>query len=327
MSRKKFLAQPIRPEDRSEWGRLAVECGSIFDSLEWTDIFNENLHRIGIYDAGGHLRGGFSYWQKTIGNVKVIRNPPYTRQIGPFFESRSVNSASRSEDQRSVMEAMKDYLTSLRAAVVSLGISVGTLDFLPFYWDGWKVIPQYTYRLDLEQDPDTLFGNLSKQIRKHLRDATDEGICAEPITATDGLLDMVEKTYRKQNSDIPVYTRQILDTVFLGPNGYGFQASRKGEIFSARYVVHDSTTAYALMSGHVDQRMSKSAGVVTSWNTILEARKRGLKIFDFEGSVIPSIEHYYRGFGGTLTPVFFVHKAWLPIEMILKLIPRYRNRF
>jgi len=50
-----------------------------------------------------------------------------------------------------------------------------------------------------------------------------------------------------------------------------------------------------------------------------------MRVFDFEGSNVPSIERYFRGFGGTLTPYIGVHKAWLPVEMALKL--RYRNLF
>ena len=52
------------------------------------------------------------------------------------------------------------------------------------------------------------------------------------------------------------------------------------------------------------------------------AKDRGLAIFDFEGSVILPIERYFRGFGGTLTPIISVHKAWLPLEMGLKLVRR-----
>jgi hypothetical protein len=37
---------------------------------------------------------------------------------------------------------------------------------------------------------------------------------------------------------------------------------------------------------------------------------------------VPSIEHFLRSFGGKLTPYFTVNKAWLPIEMALKIKKR-----
>ena len=56
--------------------------------------------------------------------------------------------------------------------------------------------------------------------------------------------------------------------------------------------------------------------------SIRHAKELGLKTFDFEGSVIPAIERYFRGFGGKLTPYYRVNKAWLPLEMALKLVKR-----
>ena len=51
---------------------------------------------------------------------------------------------------------------------------------------------------------------------------------------------------------------------------------------------------------------------------IRQARELGLEVFDFEGSMIPGIERYFRSFGGTLTPLYRVVKASLPIEWALK---------
>jgi hypothetical protein len=51
---------------------------------------------------------------------------------------------------------------------------------------------------------------------------------------------------------------------------------------------------------------------------IRHARDLGLEVYDFEGSMVPGIEQYFRSFGGTLTPLYRVVKASLPIEMALK---------
>jgi hypothetical protein len=57
----------------------------------------------------------------------------------------------------------------------------------------------------------------------------------------------------------------------------------------------------------------------------VEAAHRGCKVFDFEGSTIPRVEPFIRGFGGTLTPYYSAAKAWLPLECVLKL--RHRGYF
>lgn len=58
------------------------------------------------------------------------------------------------------------------------------------------------------------------------------------------------------------------------------------------------------------------------FEAIQHTQQLGLERFDFEGSVIPAIERYIRGFGGKLTPYFKVNKAWLPIELAMKFVNR-----
>ncbi len=71
--------------------------------------------------------------------------------------------------------------------------------------------------------------------------------------------------------------------------------------------------------------MAQLSGVCTMFETMKHSPVLGLKIFDFEGSVIPAIERYFRGFGGGLTSYFTVTKAWLPVEIALKF--RWRQYF
>ena len=40
--------------------------------------------------------------------------------------------------------------------------------------------------------------------------------------------------------------------------------------------------------------------------------------------MLPPVERYFRGFGGRLVPIFGVHRAWLPLEMALKLFRRQK---
>jgi hypothetical protein len=49
----------------------------------------------------------------------------------------------------------------------------------------------------------------------------------------------------------------------------------------------------------------------------------GIKYFDFEGSMLPQIEIFFRGFGGQLVPYYNrINKAKLPLEILLKFYKR-----
>lgn len=325
MSRKELIVRSLPPKDLEAWDKLAAVHGSIFDSVKWTDVFGSSLRRLGIYNAGGDLRGGFYAWEQHRFGLRILRNPPYTPQIGPFFESRASNPAARTDEQRLIVEAMADYLSSPGAAVVSLCLSQGVTDCLPFYWRGWKVAPHYTYHIDLTVDEDHLFAAMSNERRKNMRKALADDIQVEETVDPIVMSGLVVETFaRHQKAFANHVMEKILRSYLPGENSYCLVSREKSRVVAGVCIIHDSRTAYYLMGGYTDGA-HHGAGPLAMWHAILKAKSLGLKVFDFEGSSVPSIERYFRGFGGKLTSSFDVHKAWLPLEMVLKL--RYRTQF
>ena len=255
---------------------------------------------------------------------RLLRNPPYTPHIGPVYELRASNPAARTDEQRAIMEAMADYLDG-GAAVVTLGLSMGISDGLPFYWRGWKVVPHYTYRIDLDRDEGGLLSMMSVQQRNPIKKAIRDGICVEEAQDTGELRALVLKTFARQSMSISLQDMDgVLASYPPGKSSYCFIARNQGAPIAGVYVIHDDRTAYTLMTGYDDALSHNGAGPLAMWEAIRRARELGLKVFDFEGSVVPPIERYYRGFGGRLTPYLTVNKALLPLEMALKLFRRQK---
>jgi hypothetical protein len=46
------------------------------------------------------------------------------------------------------------------------------------------------------------------------------------------------------------------------------------------------------------------------------------KTFDFEGSMLPEVEKYFRGFGANLIPYYRVSKAKLAVDLALRFIKK-----
>lgn len=328
MSGTSLIARPLALGDLDAWERLAGSHGCIFDTLQWTELFRPALTRVGIYDASDNLRGGFSISKERRFGLWAFRNPPYTPQAGPFYEFRATNPAARTDEQRAVVEAMAAYLSTTGTAVTSLGLSPGITDTLPFFWRGWKVVPHYTYRIDLAQDEGALLGALSTKRRNDIRKAGADGVYVQEVEKIDSLRSLMGRTYARQRMASPATVTELVFSAFPpGRDSYCLIAKRgDGRPEAGAFVIHDARTAYYLIGGYSD-KAHHGAGALAMWHAIRKAKAMGLKTFDFEGSVVPPIERYFRGFGGVLTPIFTVNKAWLPVEVLLKLHPHYRNRF
>ena len=64
MTSTRFVARPLTDQDEDAWDRLAWGFGCVYDTLRWTGLFGASLNRLGIYEAGGELRGGFCLWEE-----------------------------------------------------------------------------------------------------------------------------------------------------------------------------------------------------------------------------------------------------------------------
>jgi len=326
MAKRSLTATAIAPDDAGDYDSLAERYGCFFDRVAWTSLWGDALTRVGIYGAGGHLRGGFCVAERRKFGLRILRNPPYTPRIGPFFEYRTTNPAARTSEHRDVQEAMAAFSSSRGAAVVTLGLSLGTTDCLPFYWRGFKVVPRYTYRIGLRREAGEVLSGMSVDRRNDVTKAEHDGIEVTEMRDVEHLRSLVMDTYARQHKAFPVDEMdRVLSAFPPGASSFGFLAASGGRPMVAVYTVHDKETAFCLLTGYCSSGAHRGAGALAMVKTILKAQEMGLATFDFEGSVIPPIEKYYRGFGGTLTPYFSVNKAWLPIEMLLKI--RYRERF
>ncbi len=312
-------ARLLPDSDLDQYDCLAREHGSVFDTVAWTDMFGDSLTRYGIYDAGGALRGGFCLFCEKRLRLAVLRNPPYTPFIGPFFERRALHPVAGIEESRDVITAVAEFLERARPAMISVSLSNWASDILPFLWRDYKVTPDYTYLLPLGQTDEAILAGMSESRRRNIGKARRDGLHAERTEDFSAIFSLVETTFARQGKDVErEYMKAILFSFARPDNSYAFVVQSNGVPIAGVFVVHDARTAYYLLGGYQSEGKHHGAGALAMFESIRQARKLGLETFDFEGSVIPAIERYFRGFGGKLSPYFRVNKAWLPLEMVIK---------
>jgi len=87
-----------------------------------------------------------------------------------------------------------------------------------------------------------------------------------------------------------------------------FFALHQGKTVAANFLVEDSETVYYLMGGIDPEFADIGAMDLVQYESIKYALSKG-KNFDFEGSMVESIEKYFRSFGATQKAYFEVTKT------------------
>lgn len=318
-------ARPITEPERVAFEALARRRGDLFQQPEWVESFGAQVLRCGIFGSDGALVGGFHVARQRHFGLVVARGVPFTPSIGPFLDEKAVTRESRQQEGRRAVEAVAAFLDASGFAVVFVSLSPEIRDALPFLWRGFKVSPSFTYRLNLGADVD-LLAALSSRQRNAVKKARKDGLAARVGLEADVVGELQDVALRRKGKAVD---RAFLDGI-LGygrRTGRGFTVTvRAGDVpLAGAFVAHDHRVAYYILGGRTDASEGQAAGTLALFEAIEEARRRGLEVFDFEGSILPGIEQFVRGFGGELTPYYTVAKAWLPIEMALKL--RWRQYF
>lgn len=267
-----------------------------------------------VYDEKKAIIGVLVYQIKKKWGLTVLSEPILSPFCGVWV--KKLDFKKRHElyhYEKKILEELIKQLPPFHFA--HFRFSTALTDWQPFYWAGFKQTTRYTYQLNLTQS-DNLFTQFSQNTQRNIRKAQKYFT----ISTSDDLekfLEISNLTFERKNakSPIPHSIWQKADS-FLKTNNLKtvyFAQNTEGGIEAAIYIVFDKKTAYYLAGGATEIGRKQVAMYFLLHKAIEDAQKRGLTVFDFEGSMLRGVESFFRGFNGNLTPYFSVWK--------------YKNRF
>ncbi len=318
----KMNISEIQKKDEPAFDAMALEYGTLFIGSQWTSIFN-GVRRYGIYNKGQELIGGFiTYREKKFG-LSIYRNPPYTPDIGPFLKVDASNPVSIMDNWKKALSLIADFLEQLPYSVMSFAVNPNTLDMQPFIWKKFKVIPGYTYILDLSKSVDDIWKGMSNERRKNINKGLKDSLSTQKADNLEIVRSLVLKTYsRQEKTTNEFYLNKVLFDYANDNNSFSYVTYQNDRPIACTFCIFDKKTVYYLLGGYDSNRKHHGAGAMAMWESIKYAKDSGLLYFDFEGSMNQNIEKYFRGFGGQLTPYYRINKAKLPLEIIMKFFKR-----
>ena len=96
-----------------------------------------------------------------------------------------------------------------------------------------------------------------------------------------------------------------------------FIKDKEGTVNAVAYLVWDEKSIYYLMSGHNTELKNNNFNTLAAWEAIKFASKIN-KVFDFEGSMIPSISEFFRKFGPVQKTYFNISKDYTRMSVFKK---------
>lgn len=298
-----------------------LNVNSVYASSEWLSIYpKSNLVINGIFNNNNELIGYFFYYfKKQMKVLNHLSSPPYMPHCSLFYINNSINEARKHAANKKVTKLIAEHLNKTKANITTLPFPPENIDMQYFYWNSYKVIPSYTYQINLTQSIDSINKNVDPKTRNLIKKATKDGLTVEQNFDNSLVEEIVLKTMERNSVNVDnEILKNILYKFSTDKNSFSFITKKDGEPLAVTFCIYNKNQCYYILGGYDSEKSHSGAGPLAVWNSVLYAKELGINIFDFEGSMLIPIESYFRSFGGDLVPYYTVNKASFLIETILK---------
>lgn len=294
----------ILDDELDAWDRLVGEspAGTVFHTTTWLDAATEPCRVYGCY-KGEELLGGMATASHREGGLRKAVHPALTPYLGMVTAPQPGKYVTAVSNEKKMAAALADRLQEDHD-LVRTNFAPETVDLQPFIWEGFDVTVGYTYRLDIS-DLDAAWDAMDSSRRRDVRSAEKEDVRIEEGTVDD-VLAMVRETFERKGRSVGFdrAARDHDDALREAGRARAFVARDDDDRrLAAAYLVWDDKRAYYLLGGH--DGTHHGAMAATMWDAIrTTAEEIGLEEFDFEGSMDPGVERFFRKWGGQITPYF-----------------------
>ena len=297
---------------------------SIFSSIEYLESLKAKFNVLVVLE-NEDIVGGIVLCKDRFG---LNSNPLYVKYLGIVFGQFVGKKYKIITKKRRITELIISELKSKRSFFYKFHPNFN--DWTPFYWTGYEMSVNYTYRIDLNKDFDEITKKYNSRLRTKINKITRESQfeLIENIHPAQ-FLKINKITFQRQGGKMPI--SEIKFNHFyqkLNPTKIqliGLQNKSIKEIVCAACIVVDKRTCYLLMNGFDQENIVDGVNEFFIHMLILLYKKKDIDTFDFEGSMIKSIESFYRKFGGEQTPYFEVWNNSFLVWLKRKSIPIYKK--
>ena len=194
-------------------------------------------------------------------------------------------------------------------------------NYLPFYWKGYRQSTAYSYRLNLKNPEDQLFRKLDADYRNNKIPKAQKQLIVGHEGSIEELYAINAMSFQRQGLRCP-FSLDYLQGLDHALAEYDarqlfFARDSEGRLHSVAYLAWDEQSSYLLIAGDDPELRSSGGGILLAWEAICYSQQRGLKTFDFIGSMIEPIERVRRKFGAQQISYSVVKKYPSKIFLLL----------
>lgn len=261
---------------------------SIFQSPEWLDMIDPHWKVLVVNDGGEKIFFPFVLEKKM--GFTFIRNSFLTPYAGWIYTGKDTSNTC----YKNLVEQLINKLPSFDIFNIDLHPNYSKLTTLPPF----SVTNKKTNLLELG-DAALLYAEFKPALQRQIKKANRHLFIKEE-NDIDLFYSLYEKTFLKQHQKTPI------PFSFFNKAWHMLSSTKQGRLFfindehsnthAALLLAYDHDTAYYLAGGTDAQFYGSGAMSALMWHAIQESCLMKKKYFDFEGSMLPNVDRFFKNF-------------------------------
>ncbi|MCC7428259.1 MAG: GNAT family N-acetyltransferase [Alphaproteobacteria bacterium] len=286
-----------------------AEADSIFQQPWWLEAAAPGAWGAATIAREGRIVARLPFRIARRRGLRLLDLPPFTPALGPWVAHASPKYAARLAEENELIGALVEALPP--HDLFRLRMPPGLTNWLPFHWRGFRAETFYTYRIEDLSDPAAILAGMSQHRRRAIRQA-EKSLSVRDDLGIDAFAAIYRRTFARQGRT-PKGAAEALARLDAAVAAHGerrilFATDTAGAVQAAAYLLFDRPAGigYYLLGGSDDRVREGGAASLVLWRAIEASAAAGMRIFDFEGSMVPGIEEFFRRFGARQTPYFML---------------------
>jgi lipid II:glycine glycyltransferase (peptidoglycan interpeptide bridge formation enzyme) len=270
--------------------------GTLYHRWEWLKIVEKHssckLLPLVYFDTDDNNPFGaipLFYAQKY--GIKMVFSPPPGTSItlGPVLSKKDYKQHKFELAYLEFQANVDQFINKLGTNYISMLSSPGIVDFRPFLWARYTVTPSYTYKIDLRRGKEEVWNNLSKYLKKNIKNAQKKNIIIEEKSGIDNInyvFDSVQQRFAEQNMNLSLKRAYIHDIVrqFDQSALKYYQAYYNEEVIGALLCTIYKDTISAWIGGVRNASNAIESNELLYWEAISRAIQGGYSWFEIIGA-------------------------------------------
>jgi len=249
------------------------------------------------------------FFKRTMGR-NIFSMPQLTQYLGIWIdypENQKLSSRYRYEQDicAELIESFPQYVYFRQ------NFSCQFINWLPFYWKGFRQSTNYTYVLENIADPQQLLSLFAKDKKHNVKVARENNIEVHQHLDVKQYYSYHKKhlnTRGKKISFSEDFFMRIHKAVYEHNAGMTLYAlDEKSNIHACIFIIWDQESAFFLTNAW-DPALQKSGALALLIYEGIKVASARTKRFDFEGSMIKGTNESYRKYGAVQKPYFNIYK-------------------